>query len=191
MQPTQKFEEDVAFVREAVEKRDRRQYKSIAIVVLWAIILTAGYIVNDFRPEVGHLFWPIATFIGFLISFWIAKRAMRARGIVRRGVWTKYGWHWGSLFVVIPITVSIALRHGLALEPSAMNQFITLIAGVTCYLAGLHLDRRFLLPGIVHIVGAPAVDYLAPYPWTMAGLAIAASLIISALWMKPHDKTAL
>ena len=27
-----------------------------------------------------------------------------------------------------------------------MNQFITLIAGVTCYLAGLHLDRRFLLP---------------------------------------------
>lgn len=191
MQPTQKFEEDVAFVREAVEKRDRMQYDSIAIALLWAIILAAGYMINDFRPEIGHLYWPITTFIGFLISFWIAKRAMRARGITRRGGWTKYGWHWGSLFVVIPITVSIALRHGLALEPSAMNQFITLIAGVTCYLAGLHLDRRFLLPGIVHIVGAPAVDYLAPYPWTMVGLAIAASLIISALWMKPHDKTAL
>lgn len=191
MQPTQKFEEDVAFVREAVEKRDRMQYNSIAIAVLWAIILATGYMLNDFRPDISHLYWPIATFIGFLISFWIAKRAMRARGIIRSGVKAKYGWHWGSLFVVIPITVSIALRHGLALEPLVMNQFITLIAGITCYLAGLHLDRRFLLPGIVHIVGAPAVDYLAPYPWTMVGLAIAASLIISALWMKPHEKTAL
>ncbi len=191
MQPTQKFEEDVAFVREAVEKRDRMQYNSIAIALLWAIILTAGYMVNDFRPAIGHLYWPIATFIGFLISFWIAKRAMRARGIIRNGLRARYGWHWGSLFVVIPITVFIALRHGLAMEPSVMNQFITLIAGVTCYLAGLHLDRRFLLPGIVHIVGAPAVDYLAPYPWTMVGLAIAASLIISALWMKPNEKTTL
>ena len=36
MQPTQKFEEDVAFVREAVEKRDRMQYNSIAIALLWA-----------------------------------------------------------------------------------------------------------------------------------------------------------
>lgn len=191
MQPTQKFEEDVAFVREAVEKRDRMQYNSIAIALLWAIILATGYSLNDFHPEISHLFWPIASFIGFLISFWIANRAMRARGIARRGVRAKYGWHWGSLFVVIPITVFIALRHGLAMEPSVMNQFITLIVGVTCYLAGLHLDRRFLLPGIVHIVGAPAVDFLAPYPWTIVGLAIAASLIISALWMKPNEKTAL
>ena len=189
MQPTQKFEEDVALVREAVEKRDRMQYKSIAIAVLWAIILATGHSLNDFHPEISHLYWPIVTFTGFLISFWIAKRAMRARGVIRSGVGAKYGWHWGSLFVVIPITVSIALRHGLAMEPSVMNQFITLIVGVTFYLAGLHLDRRLLFPGIVHIVGAPAVDYLAPYPWTMVGLAIAASLIISALWMKPHDKS--
>ena len=99
MQPTQKFEEDVAFVREAVEKRDRMQYNSIAIAVLWAIILATGYMLNDFRPDISHLYWPIATFIGFLISFWIAKRAMRARGIIRSGVKAKYGWHWGSLFV--------------------------------------------------------------------------------------------
>ncbi len=191
MQPTQKFEEDVAFVREAVEKRDRMQYNSIAIAVLWAIILATGYALNDFRPEVSHLFWPIATFIGFLLSFWIANRAMRARGITKRGGGAKYGWHWGSLFVVIPVVVFIGVRHGMALEPLLINQFITLIVGITCYFAGLHLDRRFILPGIVHIVGAPAADYLAPYPWTMVGLAIAASLIISALWMKPHDKTAL
>lgn len=186
MQPTQKFEEDVAFVREAVEKRDRRQYKSIAIVVLWAIILTAGYIVNDFRPEISHLYWPIATSIGFLISIWIGVRAKRAEGIARSDG-AKHIPHWGSLFFTIAAIVFIALRHGL--DGWVMGQYITLISGVTWYLGGLHLDRRFLLPGVVSIVSAPAVDYLAPYPWTMAGLAIAASLIISALWMKPHEKS--
>ena len=186
MQPTQKFEEDVAFVREAVEKRDRMQYNSIAIALLWAIILIAGYIVNDFRPEVSHLFWPIASSIGFLISIWIGVRAMRVAGIARSDG-AKHIPHWTSLFFTIAAIVFIALRHGL--DGWVMGQFITLISGVTWYLGGLHLDRRFLLPGVVSIVSAPAVDYLAPYPWTMAGLAIAASLIISAIWMKPHEKS--
>ena len=187
MQPTQKFEEDVAFVREAVEKRDQRQYNSIAIVVLWAIILVAGYIVNDFRPQVSHLYWPIATSVGFLISIWIGVRAKREEGVAKRSEGAKHTLHWSSLFFTIAAIVFIALRHGL--DGWVMGQFITLISGVTWYLGGLHLDRRFLLPGVVCIVSAPAVDYLAPYPWTMAGLAIAASLIISALWMKPHEKS--
>ena len=187
MQPTQKFEEDVAFVREAVEKRDRRQYNSIAIAVLWAIILTAGYIINDFRPEVSRLFWPIAASIGFLISIWIGVRAKRVEGIAKRSDEAKHVLHWISLFFTTTAIAFIALRHGL--DGWVMGQFMTLIVGVTWYLGGLHLDRRFLLPGVVSIVSAPAVDYLAPYPWTMAGLAIVASLIISAIWMKPHEKS--
>ena len=187
MQPTQKFEKDVAFVREAVEKRDRRQYKSIAIVMLWAIIFVAGSVLNDFRPKVSHLYWPIATFIGFLISIWIGVRAKWAEGIAKRSDRTKHVLHWGSLFFTTYAVAFIALRHGL--DGWVMGQFMTLIVGVTWYLGGLYLDRRFLLPGVVSIVSAPAVDYLAPYPWTMTGLAIAASLIISALWMKPHEKS--
>ena len=38
---TQKIEEDLAFVREAVERRDRRQYGSIAIAVFWACLGSA------------------------------------------------------------------------------------------------------------------------------------------------------
>ena len=187
MQPTQKFEEDVAFVREAVEKRDRMQYDSIAIALLWAIIVATGYSLNDFRPHASPIFWCIAVPIGFLISFWVAKRASRAKSIAKRGDRTKSRLHWGSFFVVIPAILFIAVRHDLDTS-MVMNQFITLAVGIIFYFAGLHLDRRFLLPGIVHIVGAPAIDYLAPYPWTIVGLAIAASLIISMIWMNPREK---
>ena len=187
MQPTQKVEEDLASVHEAVEKRDRMQYHSIAIALLWAIIVATGYSLKDFRPHAGPIFWCIAVPIGFLITFWIAKRASRAKDIAKRGDRTKRRLHWGSFFVVIPAILFIAMRHDLDTS-MVMDQFITLAVGIIFYFSGLHMDRRFLLPGIVHIVGAPAIDYLAPYPWTIVGLAIAASLIISMTWMKPREE---
>jgi len=31
------------------------------------------------------------------------------------------------------------------------------------------------------------VDHIGPYPWTTVGVVMAATLIASALWMKPKD----
>ncbi len=189
MHPERRLEEDIAFVREAVEKRDRMHYRSIAIAVLWAVILATGHALSDFYPHFSPLFWCTATPVGYLLSFRIAAREARTKGVANRGLRARFGLHWGSLFVVIFFVIFIALSHRL--EHSVMSQFITLTAGVTCFLAGLHLDRRLLVPGIVTILGAPAVDFLAPYPWTIVGLAIAASLVVSAIWMKPRDDNAI
>lgn len=189
MHPERKLEEDIAFVREAVEKRDRTHYRSIAIAVLWAVILATGHALNDFYPHYSPLFWCTATPVGYLLSFRIAAREARATGVVNRRKRATFGLHWGSLFVAIAIVLFIALPNGL--EHSLISQFITLTAGMTCYFAGLHLDRRLLVPGVVMVLCAAAVDYLVPYPWTIVGLAIAASLIVSAIWMKPRVKNAL
>ena len=189
MHPERKLQEDIAFVREAVESRDRTHYRSIAIAVLWAVILATGHALSDFYPHYSPLFWCTATPVGYLLSFRMAAREARAAGVANRRKRARFGLHWGSLFVVIFFVIFIALSHRL--EHSVMSQFITLTAGTTCFLAGLHLDRRLLAPGIVTILGAPAVDFLAPYPWTVVGLAIAASLIVSATWMKPRDNNAL
>ena len=189
MHAVRKLEEDMAFVREAVERRDRMHYKSIAIAVLWAVIIATGHSLNDFYPYLSPLYWWIATPAGYLLSFWIAAREARAKGIANRSIRVRFGLHWGSLFVVIAFVVFIALEHGL--EHSVMSQFITMAAGITCFLAGLHLDRRLLVPGVVTIVGATFVDLLTPYPWTMVGLAIAVSLIGSAIWLKPRDDNAI
>ena len=189
MHPKRKLEEDMAFVREAVERRDKTHHRSIAIAVLWAVILATGHSLNDFSPHYSPLYWCIATPAGYLLSFRIGVRAARTLGIANRRDGFRFGLHWGSLFVAIAIVLFIALPHRL--EHSVISQLITLSAGITCFLAGLHLDRRLLVPGVVMALCAAAVDYLAPYAWTIVGLAIAASLIVSAIWMKPRDKNAL
>lgn len=189
MHPQRKLREDIAFVREAVERRDRTHYRSIAIAVLWAVILAIGHSLSDFSPHYSPLYWCTATPVGYLLSFRIAAREARATGVADRRTRARFGMHWGSLFVAIAIVLFIALPHGL--EHSVISQFITLTAGITCFLAGLHLDRRLLVPGVVMVLCAAVVDYLAPYPWTIVGLAIAASLIVSAIWMKPREKNAL
>jgi len=56
-----------------------------------------------------------------------------------------------------------------------------------CFFAGLHLDRRFIWPGVLLVAASGAVDYMGPYPWTTVGVVMAVTLIASALWMKPKD----
>ena len=45
-----------------------------------------------------------------------------------------------------------------------------------------------MLPGAILIVGAPAIDYIEPYPWTIVGLATDVALMFSALRMKSSDE---
>ena len=65
---TQKLEEDVSFVRQAVEQREEGQYSTLGITVLWAVIIAVGYTLNDFAAEYSPLFWSIAPLAGFLVS---------------------------------------------------------------------------------------------------------------------------
>jgi len=51
---TQKLEEDVSFIRQAVEQRDEGQYRVLGITVLWAVIIAVGYTLNDFAVEIGR-----------------------------------------------------------------------------------------------------------------------------------------
>ncbi len=45
-----------------------------------------------------------------------------------------------------------------------------------------------MLPGAILIIGAPAIDYIQPYPWTIVGLATSAALLFSAWRMKSSDE---
>ena len=181
----QKVEEDMSFVRQAVEQRDRKQYTSIALAVLWAVIVGTGYTLLDFHLKAAMWFLAIAPVLGFLASFWIGAQAELTAGIERRCSGITIPVHWGSMFVLAAAILSIAYANQLS--GKVIGQLVTLISGAVCFLAGLHLDRRFILPGILLAIGSPAIDYIRPYPWTSIGLITAASLIISAIWMKPKN----
>ena len=79
--------------------------------------------------------------------------------------------------------ISISLTHRF--DGWGIGQLFALLVGAVFFLGGLHLDRRTLWPGVLLICGSAAVDHIQPYPWTTVGLATAAALLASALWMKP------
>ena len=183
---TRKLEEDVSFVRQAVEQRDKGEYKSLAIIVMWAVILAAGYALNDFAMDRAPFYWMTAPVAGFLASLALGSRSDRKRGLSRPGLGARHGLHWGTIFFGGVAVISIAAVHRF--DGWVIAQLFGLLVGVVWFLGGLHLDRRTLWPGVLLICGAAAVDHIQPYPWTIVGLATSATLVASALWMKPKDE---
>ena len=183
---TQQLEEDVSFVRQAVERREEGQYRYLGITVLWALIIAVGYTLNDFAAEYSALFWTIAPVAGFLISLGLGARQGRKEGVHRSGSGVRHALHWCTIFFAGVAVISIALSHRI--DGPVIGQLFALISGVVLFLGGLHLDRRTLWPGILLICGAAAIDHIQPYPWTIVGWATAAGLVASALWMKPKDE---
>ena len=183
---TQKLEEDVSFVRQAVEQREEDQYRYLGVTVLWAVIIAVGYTLNDFAVEYSSLFWTIAPVAGFLISYGLGARQGRKEGVHRPGLGVRHALHWGTIFFAGVAVISIALSHRI--DGRVIGQLFALIAGVVLFLGGLHLDRRNLWPGVLLICGSVAIDHIQPYPWTIVGWATATGLVASALWMKPKDE---
>ena len=185
---TQKLEEDVSFVRQAVEQRDEGQYRELGVIVLWAVIIAVGYTLNDFAVEYSPLFWTIAPVVGFLASYGLGARQDRKQGVRSPGLGRRHALHWGTIFFAGVAVISIALSHQF--DGRLIGQLFALISGVVFFLGGLHLDRRTLWPGVLLICGAVAIDHIQPYPWTIVGWATAVGLVASALWMKPKDEEA-
>ena len=179
----------MSFVRQAVEQREKGEYRSLAIIILWAVILSVGYALNDFAMEYAPLYWMTAPVAGFLISLALGAREDRKRGFRRPGLGARHALHWGTIFFGGVAVISIAVAHRL--DGWVIAQLFALLSGAVFFLGGLHLDRRTLWPGVLLICGAAAVDHIQPWPWTIVGLATSAALVASALWMKPKDEEAV
>ena len=186
---TRKLEEDVSFVRQAVEQREKGEYRSLAITILWAVIIGVGYALNDFAMDYVPLYWMTAPAAGFLVSLGLGLRDDRKRGLRRPGLSARHALHWGTIFFGGAAVIFIAMAHRL--DGWVIGQLFALLTGAVFFLGGLHLDRRTLWPGVLLIGGAAAVDHIQPWPWTIVGLATAAALVASALWMKPKDEQAV
>ncbi len=185
---TRKLEEDVSFVRQAVEERDEGEYKTLAIIVMWAVVLAVGYALNDFAMEYAPFYWMTAPVAGFLVSLALGARSDRKRGLRRPGLGARHALHWATIFFGGVAVIFIAVAHRF--DGWVIAQLFALLTGVVFFLGGLHLDRRTLWPGVLLICGAAAVDHIQPWPWTIVGLATSAALVASALWMKPKDEEA-
>lgn len=97
-QETRQVEEDLTYIRGAVERMEDAPYESVTIAVLWAVIITGGFSINDFRPEFSMIYWPVASITGYLINLLIGRRAAAEAGECSSPDTRMHALHWGSIF---------------------------------------------------------------------------------------------
>ena len=186
-QPAEQMAHDLHFVREALESSRAVRYRSLAIPLLWATVILVGFVLNDFGSlsAVG-LYWGIVSPIAGILSGWLGTRVERIAGVQndRAQDWREC-LHWLTIFAGFVAVGVITATHGF--DARRAGQWMTLVFGLVYFLGGLHLDARFLLPGLAAIAGSAAVDHLGPYSWSIVGAVIAGSLVVGAFWKKGAD----
>jgi hypothetical protein len=183
-QPVEQLAQDLHYVREAVATSRTVQYQFIAIPVLWAGVIAVGFALNDFcQTATVGLYWAIVAPVVGMLSGWLGMHAERSAGVqsdrMHRG---RQALHWLTILAGFIAVIVITTAHGL--DGRLAGQLMTLIFGVVYFLGGLHLDGRFLCPGMAAIAGSAAIDHLGPFSWTIVGVVIAVALVASALWTK-------
>ena len=128
---------DLKYVRQTLEKSI--QQPSIAsIYYLWCSIVLFGYLIAEFNLAWINVYWLIAAPVGFVISAWIGYRYSQKLGQSGSDNDKQYLWHFGLLIL---FTFSAMLTQ--------QYLSIMLLIGLGYCLAGIHLERAMMWPGLM------------------------------------------
>ncbi|HEU4464336.1 MAG TPA: hypothetical protein VFS53_04755 [Gemmatimonadota bacterium] len=172
--------EDLGYVRDVVRRAERRAMPR-AILWVWAAISVGGFAIIDVAPERAGLYWLVAGVAGFLLSAWIGARRARAIGQESEETGRRHMLHWAGMGVAI-FLLSLG-AEGWGSTPEASSHAILLMVALSYWLAGVHMVPALKWMGVVAAAVYVALAFLEgfPYPWTAAGIVIAAGLMVASL----------
>lgn len=178
MSSSEQMQQDLAYIRRAVEQRgDQRTPLSVALV--WSAYALIGFPWLDFDPERAAWFLILASPVAFGISWVFGWRAAWRLGEWDSEVGRRQGLHWGGFFLAFAAVLAMAFAGQIS--GNALGQVILILVGWTYYLAGVHLGvRLFLWLGPLMILGAVALTYIDRWGWTMIGVLLAIALVASS-----------
>lgn len=169
---------DLGYVRDVVRRSEHRSMPA-AIAWLWATISVVGFAIVDFAPDRAGWYWLVASVVGFAVSSWIGSRHAREIGQVSRADGRRHELHWGGMLVAIFLLPALVWEGSL--QGRGVGLAILLLVALGYWLAGVHL-----IPALKWMGGIAAAVYLVlafvdgfPYPWTAAGIVLAAGLIVA------------
>jgi hypothetical protein len=176
MSQAQQVSEDLQFVRQAVDRRERS--RNIPTFVAWivAIYVLVGYTLLDVNPNWASLFFLVGG-LGMAVIFPVFGRHIaRQEGEYDRAENLRVTLHWLSILLAIAGVIGLGIvRH---VEGQTIGQFIALTIGVIYFLGGVHFDRNLLWLGPLLMGGAIAITYVPRYGWTTLGALVALGLVV-------------
>ena len=178
MTELERLEDDLRFVRGALDASDRKAFPS-AIYFLWAAAVLAGFLLVDFRPGWVGWYWLVAGPAGFLISLALGWRHARTSGQVSATDGRRELLHWGGMMLAIGLALLLPSRGGVAWE--SVNAVILLIVALGYFTAGVHGERAFLWLGALMAGGYLLVMLTSAYAWTIVGVSLAVALVVAGL----------
>jgi hypothetical protein len=172
-----RLQEDLGFVRSSVAKAGSHR-SGPAVYFLWSALTLAGFVMVDVRPAWVGAYWMIAGPLGGILSAYLGGRHGARIGQINRDINKRYGWHWGA-FVAVILLMSLMIGRGLSLQ--AFSSIILLMLALSYFLAGIHIDPPLRWTGLIAAAGYVAVLTGASYAWSMAGLALAVTFVLSGV----------
>ncbi|WP_242112485.1 hypothetical protein [Luteimonas aquatica] len=181
--------EDLSYVVRAVRHSERPRGVT-AIYLLWAAVIAVGFALPDFAPRWAGPFWLVAGIAGGLASWRLGTRQAARAGVRDADLGRRYALHWllagaGFLLCVLPMLDG----HG---DAGRSAHTFMLVAGLCYALAGVHLDRSWLWPGLLMLAAYAVLTLFAPpFAWTISGLLIAGSLLWAGLRARAQRRECL
>lgn len=175
---TEQLEQDLRYVAGAVH-RSRRTAGVPSIYYLWAAIVVVGFALPELVPRAAAWYWIVFGIGGGLASWWIAAQDIRVRGTRDLAIGRRWGFHWlvGGLGFAV---CWLPALHGAPASVVVGN--FMLVAGLLYALAGIHLERPLLWPGLIMLLGYVVLSVVQlPETWTATGVIVAVGLVWGGL----------
>jgi hypothetical protein len=182
MTSPQQLQQDLQFVRAAVNRRDRSNRGPVAINYIWATYVLAGYTLIDHNIIAADWFFLIGGIAGGILSSIAARLDAQKQGEQDRELGRRGLLHFaGGIILAILGTFALAIVIP-DLRGTRGSQVLVVMIGVIYFLAGVHFERYFLWLGPVLVAGGVLVGFIHHDAWTLLGAVIAVGLIIPTLF---------
>jgi hypothetical protein len=185
MTETQQLHEDLRFVRRAAARRVADPTPR-AIAWMWGAFILVAFALLDFNLRVALWLFAVGAPLLGVASGVVGAMHGRRHGEVDRRAGKLHVLHWGTIFLGMLALVVLAAKQRVSGE--GVGQIATLIVGIVYFLAGVHLDRRWMPSGLLLIIGSAAITFVPRYPWTVLGVVVSLAVVLPTFLPQRSDE---
>ena len=91
------------------------------------------------------IYWLVVVLVFMVVSFTRGYQGSKLRGETLTSALSRHFMHWGGLIIVLGIMMILQDYDRIDVNVSA--NILLLLLALTCYLAGVHFDRLFIVVG--------------------------------------------